>query len=71
MKVAEMAFRGMGTAFEDNTLDALNQFKERLISAVGAAVIDKDLDAIADRQELTFAQGRLTRGNSGKFSRGF
>lgn len=59
-KVAEIAFRGMGKDFEDDRIDAMNLFKERIIRSIG--VIDQDLDASVDRQELTLGQGTLTRG---------
>lgn len=61
-KVAEIAFRGMGRDFEDDRIDAMNLFKERINRSVG--LIDKDSDAIVDRQELTLGQGSLTRGYS-------
>lgn len=59
-KVAEIAFGGMGRDFEDDRIKAMNHYKERLIDTMG--LIDKDLDAQKDRQEINNVQGRLTRG---------
>lgn len=61
-KVAEVAFRGMGKDFEDNKLDAMSLFKERIAQVISLCIIDKNLDATINNDELTTFQGRLTRG---------
>ncbi len=68
-KVAEMAYDGMGTSFEDNAVKAMTKYNEALINAIGSAVIDKDMDAQPDRDELGFKQGKLTRGSINRYNR--
>lgn len=68
-KVAEIAYRGMGRDFEDDKLDAMKLFQERINRSIG--LIDQDMDAQKDRQEIKQMQGRLTRGPLGNVQRGF
>lgn len=61
--VAMIAYGNMGPAFAEKSIQQMSKFEKRMIDAIGAAKIDKDLDGTIDREELRVRQGRLTRGH--------
>lgn len=61
MKTAEIVFSAFGDDFIDNRNDARKEYEKRIQKKI--FTVDKDNDAIADRQEINSGQGKLIRGN--------